>query len=78
MSDKNKESKRVKEERRQDHKDEALNPTTEATKTGRDASPDNRTEKKEESYEDKLNKSSGKGKPQKIPSTHKKIEEDNK
>lgn len=78
MATENKESKRVKEQRRQDHKDETLNPTTEATQTGKGASPSNRTEREAQSYKEKLNKSRGKKNPQKIPSTHQKIEEDSK
>lgn len=78
MSTKSKESKRVKEERRKDHKNEALNPDSKATQTGRGAKPSNRTEKEDEdSYKDKINKSSGSENPQKIPSTHQKIKEDN-
>ncbi|MDX1627637.1 MAG: hypothetical protein R3345_03005 [Fulvivirga sp.] len=78
MSD-NKESKRVKEQRREDHKDEALNPPTEATATGKDDPADSMDKSNAEDYEEETNLGDrAKNQPKKQPLTDRKAKAEKK
>lgn len=75
------ESKRVKEERRIDGQDEARNPTSEAIKTGKESTPENKATRNVTSYETEFgSKKAGPGgygdRPAKQPVTNKKMKKD--
>lgn len=75
------ESDRVKEERRVDQQDEALNPTTESTETGKEQTPENKATRNVNTYEEEFgSKKAGPGgygdRPKKQPATDRKREQD--
>lgn len=77
------ESERIKEERRKDDtRDEVVNPTSEAMETGKESTPENKATRNVDSYDEFGSKKAGPAgygdRPHKQPLTNRKMEQDSK